>query len=60
MFQQLLVGVIVLCAAAFITRRVWRTVASARAASKGGASACASDCGCAPAASKRTEEPVHH
>ncbi len=52
--QQFIVGLIVLAAAAFIVRKVWRTIASARAA-KG--AACGSGCGCEPAvAVRRTEK----
>ncbi len=42
--QQLLIALIVLSAAGFIGRRVWRTVAAARAPKGGG---CDTGCGCA-------------
>jgi FeoB-associated Cys-rich membrane protein len=45
MGQQLIVAAIVLTAAAFIARRMWRAVASARASKQAG---CDSGCGCAP------------
>jgi FeoB-associated Cys-rich membrane protein len=45
--QQFIVGLIVLGAAAFIVRRVWSAIASARAAKN---AACGSGCGCEPAA----------
>lgn len=48
MMQQLLVGGIVLCALVFISRRVWHTIAAARAPKSG--AGCDSGCGCAPAA----------
>jgi hypothetical protein len=44
MFQQVAVAAIVLTAFAFITRKVWRTVASAR---KPAGAGCDSGCGCA-------------
>lgn len=45
MAEQLIIGAIVLAAAAFIARRVWRAISAARAP-KGGAG-CDSGCGCA-------------
>ena len=50
--QQFVVGLIVLGAAAFIVRRVWSTIASARAAKN---AACGSGCGCEPAAPTRRD-----
>ena len=55
MGQQLIVGLIVLSAVVFIARRMWSAIASARASKQAG---CDSGCGCAPTASKHTDEPV--
>lgn len=55
MGQQLIVGLIVLSAVVFIARRIWSAIASARASKQAG---CDSGCGCAPTASKHTDEPV--
>ena len=55
--QQFIVGLIVIGAVAFIVRRVWSTISSARAAKQAG---CASGCGCEPAVTtRRTEKQVH-
>jgi FeoB-associated Cys-rich membrane protein len=43
--QQLLVVLIVLSAAGFVGRRVWRAIAAARAPKGNG---CDTGCGCAP------------
>jgi len=43
MTQQVIVAVLVLTAVAFVGRRVWRTIAAARAPKSAG---CASGCGC--------------
>lgn len=56
MIQQLIVGGIVLGAAAFIARRMWSAIASARA--RKGAAGCDSGCGCAPVSAKNTEAPA--
>ena len=57
MVQQLIVGLLVLGAAAYITRRMWLAIAAARAPKGAG---CDSGCGCAaPATSRHTNEPVH-
>ncbi len=45
MTQQLIIAAIVLAAASYIARKVWRTVAAARAAKGAG---CDSGCGCEP------------
>jgi hypothetical protein len=47
MLEQLTIGAIVLGAAFFIARRVWQTIAAARAPKT--AAACDSGCGCGPA-----------
>ena len=58
MVQQLIVGLLVLGAAAFITRRMWLAIAAARAPKGAG---CDSGCGCAvPTAPRHANEPVHH
>lgn len=49
--QQIIVGLIVLGAVAYIVRRVWGAIASARASKNAG---CDSGCGCAPATPQRT------
>ena len=53
--QSLVVALIVLAAAAYLGRALWRTVSSARRAKAGGG--CASGCGCSaaqePAAARR-------
>ena len=46
MLEQLIIAAIVLTAVAFVGRRVWNAIASARAP-KGG---CGSDCGCSTSA----------
>ena len=57
MVQQLIVGLLVLGAAAYITRRMWLAIAAARAPKGAG---CDSGCGCsAPTTSRHTNEPVH-
>jgi FeoB-associated Cys-rich membrane protein len=55
MGQQLIVGAIVFAAAAFIVRRLWRAVASARASKQAG---CDSGCGCAPTAQPSKRQRV--
>ena len=58
MVQQLIVGLLVLAAVAFITRRIFLAVASVRAPKGAG---CDSGCGCAaPATSRHAHESVHH
>ncbi len=58
MVQQLIVGLLVLGAAVFITRRMWLAVAAARAPKGAG---CDSGCGCAaPTTSHRANEPAQH
>ncbi len=58
MLQQVIVGLLVLGAAAFISRRMWLAVAAARAPKGAG---CDSGCGCAaPTTSRPANEPVHH
>jgi hypothetical protein len=49
--QQVIVALIVVAAGVFLGRQVWRAVASARSATRGG---CDSGCGCAPTTSSRT------
>jgi hypothetical protein len=53
MAEQLIIAAIVLAAAAFIARKVWHTITSARAARGGG---CDSGCGCATDSSGRVAE----
>ena len=49
--QTLIVGMIVLLAAAFIGRRVFVAVRNARNSKAG----CATDCGCGPATNAKTD-----
>jgi hypothetical protein len=46
--QSLLALLVVLLAVAYVARRMWRTLRSARA--RDAATACGSGCGCAPTA----------
>ncbi len=58
MVQQLIVGLLVLGAAAFITRRMWLAIAAARAPKGAG---CDSGCGCAaPTTSHHANEAAQH
>jgi FeoB-associated Cys-rich membrane protein len=52
MLESLIIGAIVLGAVFFIARRVWRTIAAARAPKGAG---CDSGCGCAPTATSSPE-----
>ncbi|MCC7054064.1 MAG: FeoB-associated Cys-rich membrane protein [Gemmatimonadaceae bacterium] len=55
MVEQFATALIVLAAAAFVVRRMWRAIAAARAP-KGGA--CDAGCGCAaPPADPRVKRP---
>ena len=54
MLEQLIISAIVLGAALFIGRRIWRTIASARAPKGGG---CDSGCGCAPTSPAPRKSP---
>jgi hypothetical protein len=58
MMQQVIVGLLVLAAATFIARKMWRAIAAARAPKGAG---CDSGCGCvAPTSSRAVHEPVKH
>ena len=46
MAETLVVIAIVAAAAGYVGRKVWRTIASARAAKAGSGPGCGGDCGC--------------
>jgi hypothetical protein len=48
LIQTLLVGSIILAAAAYVGRRWWKTLALARTPKRDGGSACGPGCGCSP------------